>query len=301
MTSRTDDMLQRVALGSIAIGLSVLSLKVTAWLMTGSVALYSDAMESIVNVASAIGAFVAIKYGSRPPDRRHPYGHTKIEYFSAVLVGVLIVITAVAVAWESYAALWAPKMLDAPLAGLGVNALAGAVNAYWYGQLMKTGRRLGSPALVADGKHLLSDVISSLGVLLGVTLAVVTGWALLDPLLAGLVAVNILISGWRLIQASIGLLMDEAVDDRTMQFIAAAIAKEGDGALQAHDIKTRQAGRATFIEFHLVVPAVMSVGDAHRICDRLEAAIGRVVAGASVIIHVEPPDKAKQHGAIAVS
>jgi cation diffusion facilitator family transporter len=293
-------MLQRVALGSIAIGLAVLGLKVLAWLMTGSVALYSDAMESIVNVASAIGAFLAIKFGSRPPDRRHPYGHTKIEYFSAVLVGVLIVITAVSIARESYAALWAPKLLDAPLAGLSLNGLAGAVKAYWCRQLMKTGRENGSPALVADSKHLRSDVVSSLAVLLGVALAVMTGWALLDPLLAGLVAVNILISGWRLIEASLGALMDEAVDDRTMQNIAASIAKEGDGALQAHDVKTRKAGRATFIEFHLVVPAAMSIGDAHRICDRIEAAIGRVVSGASVIIHVEPPEKAEQHGAIAV-
>jgi cation diffusion facilitator family transporter len=300
VTSRTDDILQRVALGSIGIGLAVLGLKVLAWRLTGSVALYSDAMESIVNVAAAVAAFVAVKVGSRPPDQRHPYGHTKIEYFSAVFVGVLIVLAALSIAREAYAALWAPKILDAPVAGLALNALAGAVNAYWYRHLMKTGRAHGSPALVADARHLLSDVISSLGVLLGVALAIATGWALLDPLLAGLVAINILVSGWRLIQASLGALMDEAVDDSTMQAIAAAIAAEGEGALQAHDVKTRQAGRATFIEFHLVVPAAMSVGDAHRICDRLEAAIGAVVNGASVVIHVEPPEKAKQHGAITV-
>jgi cation diffusion facilitator family transporter len=300
MTTRVDRLLQRVALGSIGVGLAVLGLKIVAWRMTGSVALYSDAMESVVNVAASVAAYLAIRIGSRPPDRRHPYGHTKIEYFSAVFVGVMIVLVSLSIAREVYGALQTAAIMDAPSLGLAVNAMAGAVNAVWCWILIKTGREHASPALVADGKHLLSDVVSSLGVLLGVALAVATGWALIDPLLAGLVALNILISGWRLIQSSLGALMDEAVDDKTLQAIAAAIAAEGEGALQAHDVKTRLAGRATFIEFHLVVPAGMSVGDAHHICDRLEAAIGRIVKGASVVIHVEPPDKAKHHGAIAV-
>jgi cation diffusion facilitator family transporter len=300
MTAKADQLLQRVALGSVGIGLAVLGLKVVAWRLTGSVALYSDAMESIVNVAASVAAYAAIRVGSRPPDRRHPYGHTKIEYFSAVLVGVLIVLAALSVAREAYGALWSPTIADAPAAGLAVNALAGAVNAVWCWILLKTGREHASPALVADGKHLLSDVVSSLGVLLGVTLAVATGWALLDPLLAGAVAVNILVSGWRLVTTSLGALMDEAVDEKTMQAIAEAIASEGEGALQAHDVKTRRAGRATFIEFHLVVPASMSVGEAHGICDRLEEAIRAIVKGAAVTIHVEPPEKAKQHGAVAV-
>jgi cation diffusion facilitator family transporter len=217
-----------------------------------------------------------------------------------VFVGVLIILAALSIAREAYGALWSPKIVEAPVAGMAVNALAGAVNAVWCWLLLKIGRAHASPALVADGKHLLSDVISSLGVLIGVGLAVATGWAMLDPLLAGLVAINILVSGWRLIQTSLGALMDEAVDDKAMQSINAAIAAEGEGALQAHDVKTRRAGRATFIEFHLVVPADMSVGEAHLICDRLEAGIGRIVKGAVVTIHVEPPEKAKQHGAISV-
>lgn len=301
MSSRADNILHRVAQGSIGVGLAVLGLKLVAWRLTGSVALYSDAMESIVNVAAAIAAYLAIRIGSRPPDRRHPYGHTKVEYFSAVFVGVLIVLAALSIAREAYVAVWSPKILEAPLPGLAVNVLAGLVNALWCWRLISTGRAHGSPALVADGKHLLSDVVSSLGVLAGVALAIATGWALLDPLLAGLVAINILVSGWRLIQTSLGALMDEAVDDRTLASIAAAIASDGGGALQAHDVKTRRAGRATFIEFHLVVPAAMSVGDAHGICDRLETAIGAIVTGAAVTIHLEPPDKAKQHGAVTVS
>jgi cation diffusion facilitator family transporter len=300
MIAKADDILQRVALGSIGIGLAVLGLKIVAWRLTGSVALYSDAMESIVNVAASVAAYMAIRFGARPPDRRHPYGHTKIEYFSAVFVGVLIILAALSIAREAYGALWSPKIVEAPVAGMAVNALAGAVNAVWCWLLLKIGRAHASPALVADGKHLLSDVISSLGVLIGVGLAVATGWAMLDPLLAGLVAINILVSGWRLIQTSVGALMDEAVDDKAMRSINAAIAAEGEGALEAHDVKTRRAGRATFIEFHLVVPADMSVGEAHLICDRLETAIGGIVKGAVVTIHVEPPEKAKQHGAISV-
>jgi cation diffusion facilitator family transporter len=298
--AKPDDIVERVALGSIGIGVAVLSLKVVAWRLTGSVALYSDAMESIVNVAASIAAYLAIRVGSRPPDRRQPYGHTKVEYFSAVLVGVMIVLAALSIAREAYAAIHSPTIVDAPAVGLAVNALAGGVNGIWCWILLRIGREHASPALIADGKHLLCDVVSSLGVLLGVVLAVATGWAVLDPILAGLVAVNILVSGWRLIQSSLGALIDEAVDDRTLQSINDAIAAEGEGALQAHDVKTRKAGRATFIEFHLVVPDAMSVGEAHRICDRLEAAIGEVVKGAAVTVHVEPPEKAKQHGAVAV-
>lgn len=300
MKAQTDGILERVALGSIGIGIAVLGLKVVAWRLTGSVALYSDAMESVVNVAASVAAYLAIRIGARPPDRRHPYGHTKIEYFSAVFVGVLIVLAALSIAREGYTAFWSPKLLDAPMAGLAVNALAGAVNGVWCWLLLKIGRAHSSPALIADGQHLLSDVISSLGVLLGVILAFATGWAMLDPLLAGMVAINILVSGWRLIQTSLGALMDEAVDDATLTSINAAIAAEGEGALQAHDVKTRRAGRATFIEFHLVVPAAMSVGEAHTICDRLEASIRVIVKGAAVTIHVEPPEKAKQHGAVVV-
>ncbi|MGL4974100.1 MAG: cation diffusion facilitator family transporter [Bosea sp. (in: a-proteobacteria)] len=301
MNAKADNILQRVALGSIGVGFAVLGLKLLAWRMTGSVALFSDAMESIVNVAASAAAYMAIRFSTRPPDRRHPYGHTKIEYFSAVFVGVLIILAALSIGREAYAAFLSPKLLDEPMAGIVANALAGIVNAVWCWLLLRVGRAHSSPALLADGKHLFSDVISSFGVLLGVGLAVATGWTVLDPLLAGLVAVNVLFSGWRLIQSSLGALMDESVDDKTMQAIAAAIAAEGEGALQAHEVKTRRAGCATFVEFHLVVPSGMSVGEAHMICDRLEAAIRNIIKGAAVTIHVEPPEKAQQHGAVAVT
>jgi len=148
-------------------------------------------------------------------------------------------------------------------------------------------------ALVADGKHLLTDVVTSLGVFAGVVLVGLTGWLILDPLLAALVALNILGSGWKLVRESVGGLMDESVPQEELDRIRAVIFEHAQGAYQAHDLRTRHAGRRTFIEFHLVVAGQMPVRDAHAICDRLEAALHETVANSTVTIHVEPEDKAK--------
>jgi cation diffusion facilitator family transporter len=177
---------------------------------------------------------------------------------------------------------------------------AGALNAGWCYVLLSYGRRLRSPAIIADGRHLQSDVVSSAGVALGLAAAVWTGLPWLDPLLACVVALNIVWSGLRLISESVGGLMDEAADPRVRDAVRAAIAGSGDGAMQAHDLITRVAGSATFIEFHLVAPAEMTVGRSHAICDRIEAAIRREVPGARIVIHVEPPEKAKHKGVVAI-
>jgi cation diffusion facilitator family transporter len=290
----------RIAVGSIAVGLVVLALKTVAWAMTGSVALFSDALESVVNVATAVAAVVAIRVAALPADADHPYGHHKAEFLAAVLVGVLIILAAFLVFREAWAAVAAPRALDAPLAGLAVNALASVVNGVWCWTLISRGRRLRSPALVADGRHLLSDVVSSVGVTLGVLLAILTGWAILDPALAALVAVNILVSGWRVTTASLSGLMDESLSAPVLARVRAVIATEGDGALEAHDLRTRHAGAATFVEFHLVVPGEMTVAAAHAICDRIEAAIKAEAPEAVITIHVEPEDKAKHRGVIVL-
>jgi cation diffusion facilitator family transporter len=154
--------------------------------------------------------------------------------------------------------------------------------------------------LVADGKHLLSDVVSSLGVLAGVALAAITGYTILDPILAGLVALNVLWSGWRLVKESVGGLLDQAVPDDELTRIRAVIAANADGAIEAHDLRTRHAGRMTFVDFHLVVKGSMSVTEAHDICDRLERAIKAEVTDALISIHVEPDDKAKHSGIIVL-
>jgi cation diffusion facilitator family transporter len=177
---------------------------------------------------------------------------------------------------------------------LGLNALATAINAGWCAFLIRWGRRQRSPALVADGWHILTDVATSVGVLTGLGLAVLTGWGWLDPALAGAVALNILWVGWHLVRDSLSGLMDETVEVEVGRRIREVIAENADGAIEAHDVRARIAGRVSFIEFHLVVPGEMTVAASHVICDRLETALQEAVPGAEVLIHVEPESEAKR-------
>jgi cation diffusion facilitator family transporter len=291
---------QILAAGSIAVGIVVLALKYLAYYLTGSVALLSDAIESIVNVATAIAALLAIRFAAVPADANHPYGHHKAEYISAVIEGALIIVAAIAILHEAYNAYFAPRIIDAPWLGLAVNGSASVINAVWCWILIRTGRARKSPALVADGKHLLADVVSSLGVLAGVALAAATGYTILDPILAGVVALNVLWSGWGLLKDSVGGLLDQAVPDEDLARIRAAIAVHADGAIEAHDLRTRHAGRMTFVDFHLVVKGSMTVTEAHEICDRLERAIKAEMQDALISIHVEPDDKAKHAGIVVL-
>lgn len=290
----------RLAIGSVVVAIAVLALKLLAWWLTGSLALWSDALESVVNVAASLAALVAVRLADKPADRQHPYGHHKAEYFSAVVEGVLVILAAFSIAWSAWNALLMPLMPQFSGLGLGVNALASVVNGAWGWLLVRRGRQMNSPALLADGRHLLADVLSSAGVLAGLLLALATGWTVLDPLLALAVAVNILWSGWLLVRASVGGLMDEAVDRKTLERISAVIRDSAEGALEAHDVRTRHAGRMTFVDFHLVVPGEMSVSVAHRICDRIEAALRAEIGEAVITIHVEPHGKAKEDGALVI-
>jgi cation diffusion facilitator family transporter len=289
-----------IAAASILVGAVVLALKFVAWWLTGSIALWSDALESLVNVATAVAAFAAIRYGALPPDANHPYGHHKAEYFAVVLVGVLIVLAAVSILTSAYQGFLDPRPFARATEGLAVNAAAAVLNGIWCYVLIREGRRRRSPALVADGTHLLTDVATSAGVVIGLILAIVTGIAILDSLLAALVALNILWAGWRLIRFSIGGLMDEAVEPETLEKIKKIISDNADGAIEAHDLRTRNAGRMTFIEFHLVVAGTMEVSQSHDICDKLEKALRAEVHDSSITIHVEPEDKAKHTGVVVV-
>lgn len=289
-----------IAALSVAVGLVVLAIKLLAWYLTGSVALFSDALESIVNVAASSAALLAISYGARPADANHPYGHHKAEYFSVVLEGVLIIVAAIVILREAYEGFRAPRMFEAPVEGLAVSMIASAINGVWCWFLIREGRRRRSPALVADGKHLLTDVVTSVGVVAGLVAAYLTGIAALDPILAAIVAVNILWAGWRLIRESFGGLMDEAVPEKTLGEIRQIISANAEGAIEAHDLRTRLAGRATFIDFHLVVAGTMPVSEAHDICDRIEKALRTAVPDAMITIHVEPEEKAKHHGVLVL-
>ena len=294
------DRLQRIALGSVAIGILVLAIKYAAYALTGSVALLSDALESIVNVATAVAAFLALRIAAQPADANHPYGHTKAEYLSAVVEGVLIVIAACAILRESYLGLTAPHPLEAPLSGLAVSSAATVINAAWAWFLVREGRTNRSPALTADGQHIYTDVVSSVGVIVGVALVFLTRSPVLDSAIAALVALNVLWTGWRIMRDSVGGLMDEAVPDADLARVREIIASNADGAVEAHDIRTRRAGKMTFIEFHLVVAADMRVSTAHDICDRLERVLRSELPDTAVSIHVEPEEKAKHSGIVVL-
>ena len=290
----------QLALGSIGVGIVVLGLKYAAYWVTGSIALYSDALESVINVVTAGIALYAIRISAQPADADHPYGHSKAEYFSAVLEGVLIVLAACLILREAYLDVFAPKAIAAPLSGLAINGLASGLNAVWCTVLLRQGRALRSHALVADGRHLLTDVVTSVGVLAGIGAAAATGWTLLDPALAAAVALNILWSGWQVMRDSLGGLMDEAAPPETLTRIRELIATGADGAIEAHDLRTRHAGRMTFIDFHLVVPGHMPVCEAHEICDRIERRLKDAMQDTLVTIHVEPEDKAKHSGIVVL-
>jgi cation diffusion facilitator family transporter len=286
----------RYAIQSLGVALVVLALKSLAYWITGSVALLSDALESIINVAVAGAAYFALRVSETPPDAKHPFGHHKAEYFSAVLEGALIIVAAIAIFREAAIHFFEPKELDAPALGIALNVVATTINAMWGWRLIRIGRRERSPALDAGGQHVLSDAVSSAGVVVGLTASILTGWLQLDAIIAACVGVYILAQGWGLVKDSVGGLMDQAVDPETLSIIQASIEKAAAGAIEAHDLRTRHSGPVTFIQFHLVVPANMTVTKAHDICDRIENALREAVPGARVSIHVEPEHKAKHEG-----
>ncbi|WAP69622.1 cation diffusion facilitator family transporter [Jiella pelagia] len=291
---------KRMAAATVVVALVVLAIKYYAYVLTGSVALFSDALESIVNVVAGLVALWAVTVSYKPADSDHPFGHTKAEYFSAVVEGVLIVVAALLILNEAWAAYWDPRGFEAPLEGLLLNGGATVINAIWATILIRLGRTHRSPALSADGRHIRADVVTSVGVIAGLAVATATGWTVLDPILAALVALNILWEGTRVVTSSLSGLMDQAIDAESEAKVRETISFNADGAIEVHDLKTRLAGRAMFIEFHLVVPGEMTVAKSHVICDRIEDALQDLFAGATVLIHVEPEDEAKQTGVLVL-
>ncbi len=290
----------RVAAGTIVLGVVVLGLKLAAWWVTGSAALFSDAAETVVNVAASVVAWYAIGLAAKPADANHPYGHDKAEFFSAVVEGVLIVVAALVIlqhAWHSYLN---PAPIEAAGLGMGLNAASTVLNAGWAWLLFQQGRKHRSTALRADAHHLLADVVTSVGVLAGVGLVLATGLAWLDPAIAAATAAYILVSGFFIIRESVGGLMDAAPAGVIVERIRTIVGQHADGAIEAHDLRTRHAGRLTFLEFHLVVPGAMTVSAAHEICDRIETALKAEMEGLMITIHVEPEGKAKHRGVLVL-
>ncbi len=294
----------KFAAGSIAVGVAVLGAKFCAARVSGSAALFSDALESLVNVAASGLALYALLASAKPADEQHPYGHAKVELLSAVGTGALIMIAAVLIFQRALHGFLHPAglaPLDAGLGeGLALNWLGGVMNAGWALALGRVSARASSPALAADAKHLMSDVLTTLGIICALAGAAWLHWPLLDPAIALVVAAQIAVMGGATVMRSFSLLLDEAPPPAMTARILDLVRETATGALEAHDVRIRQAGPASFLEFHLVVPGEMSVRAAHEICDRIEAALKAEMAGVVITIHVEPEAKAKFRGALVL-
>ena len=285
-TPRRD--LSAFALLSIVTAIVVIGLKLIAWRITGSVGLLSDALESTVNLVAAIGAFVALRVAAKPPDRSHNFGHTKAEYLSAVFEGVMIVVAAVVIVATAVDRLLHPEELDEVGMGLAISVGATVVNAVVGWVLVRAGRRHRSLTLEADGKHLMTDVWTTAGVVVGVFLVAVTGWLPLDPLIAIAVAANILVVGGRLVWRSGAGLMDSALPDDLRAAIDAVLARHRADRIDFHDVRTREAGHERFVQLHMLVPGDWSVQRAHDLAETIEDELRAAVDDLTVTLHVEP-------------
>ena len=281
--------LERFAWLSVAAALGTIALKAAAWWMTGSVGLLSDALESLVNLAAALLAVWMLRVAASPPDEEHPYGFSKAEYFSAGIEGGLIVLAAAGILFTALPRLVQPLPLDMPALGLGLTAVATAINLGVARSLIGAGRRFHSITLEADGRHLMSDVWTSLGVLAGVALVFATGLYWLDPLIALAVAAHIVWTGARLVRRSVKGLLDAAippVDKREVTRLFGEYSRRY--GVSFHALRTRQAGARRFVSFHMLVPDAWTVSQAHRLSEEIEERIRSLVPNASIDTHIEP-------------
>lgn len=285
----TRNSLERYAWLSISAAVATIGLKTAAWLLTGSVGLLSDALESLVNLAAAILALWVLRLAARPPDAKHPFGLTKAEYFSAGIEGALIMIAAGSIVATAIPRLIAPQPLVTPGLGLAISALAAAVNLVVARILIRLGREAHSITLEADGHHLLTDVWTSVGVIAGVGLVALSGWLVLDPLVALAVALHILWTGVRLVRRAITGLLDVAIPEAERNDIDKILAEYTKRyGVAFHAVRTRHAGARRFISFHLLVPDAWSVEHAHQLSEEIESRIRSLVPHASTFSHIEP-------------
>jgi len=274
---------------SVLAALATIALKTTAWAVTGSVGLLSDAAESVVNLVAALVALFVVHWSTQPPDEDHAYGHEKAGYLSAGLEGALILIAAITIVAGSIDRLVDPTPIDSVAVGLAVSAVATAINLVMARALMSAGREYASITLEADGRHLLTDVWTSVGVGVGVVLVVVTGWERLDPLIALLVAANILVTGVSLLRRSTEGLMDKALEPGERALVDAVLAEHRCDEVEFHALRTRRAGPRAFVSVHVLVPGSWSVQTGHDLIERIEAQLRAALGGATVVFtHLEP-------------
>jgi cation diffusion facilitator family transporter len=274
---------------SVVAALATIALKLLAWWLTGSVGLLSDALESFVNLAAALLAVSMLRLAAAPPDEGHQYGHSKAEYFSAGIEGALIVLAAAGIFATALPRLIQPQPLETPLLGLGLSAAATLINLGAAVALIRAGRQHHSITLEADGRHLMTDVWTSIGVIIGVALVFVTGWLRLDPLIALGVALHIIWTGVSLMRRSVSGLLDAAISrDEQNEITKLFTEYSRRHGISFHALRTRQAGARRFVSFHVLVPDAWTVAQAHGLCEEIEARVRSMVPHASVDTHIEP-------------
>ncbi|MBI5559257.1 MAG: cation transporter [Deltaproteobacteria bacterium] len=273
---------------SIGAALFTIALKTVAYLLTGSVGLLSDALESVVNLIGAIMALIMLKIASLPADDNHAYGHTKAEYFSSGVEGALILMAAISIAVVAGQRLISPKPLEQIGLGLGVSIAASLVNLFVALILLKAGRIYHSVTLEANAHHLMTDVWTTAGVLAGVGAVAVTGWERLDPVAALFVAANIIWTGLQIVRKSVYGLMDTAIPAEDVDTIRSVLEKYTQAEIDYHALRTRQSGSRQFVSFHVLTPGAWTIQQGHELVEEIEADIRRALPNVTVFTHLEP-------------
>ena len=280
--------LQKFAWLSVATGIVVFGMKIGAYLATGSVGLLSDALESIVNIVAAVVALLALRTAMKPADDVHHFGRGKAEYFSASIEGFMILLAALIIIYTAVERIITPRPLEAIGWGLTISTLASLLNGAVAVILIRAGKAHRSPVLDADGKHLLTDVWTSVGVIIGVGLVVITGWERLDGVVALAVGLNIIVTGVNLLRSSTAGLMDKALSDEDHMKIVEVLQKHESETVKFHALQTREAGRHRFVSMHVLVPGDWSIQKGHDLSEIIEAEIKSHLENTTVSTHVEP-------------
>jgi cation diffusion facilitator family transporter len=273
---------------SIAAACTTITLKITAWLLTGSVGLLSDAAESVVNLFAALFAFAALQWAARPPDEEHAWGHEKADYLAAGVEGGLILIAAVTICISAIDRLIHPQAISQVGLGLAVSLVATLINFAVARRLIGAGREERSATLKADGRHLMTDVWTSLGVVAAVGAVALTGWQRLDPIIALVVAVNVVVTGVALVRSSTGGLMDRALSPDEINDIDAVLDAHRSDQIQFHALRTRRAGYRAFVSLHVLVPGAWSVQHGHDLIEQIESDLRGALDSATILTHLEP-------------
>lgn len=287
--------LTRYAWLSVAAAVLTIALKTGAWYLTGSVGLLSDAAESVVNLVAAFVALIALRVAAKPADKSHLFGHSKAEYFSAAVEGMMIFVAAIFIVITAVDRLIHPAPVENLGVGLVVSVVATVINGIVAVVLIRAGRQHRSNTLVADGKHLMTDVWTTVGVVVGVLLVAVTGWQPLDPIVALLVGINIIVTGWKLLSESLAGLMDVSWPKDENAELARLMRGFTSDEIDIHALRTRESGHHRYVDFHLLVPGAWPVSRAHDLCEDIEQAVRAAFDGVTISSHIEPREDPRSY------